>query len=38
MRIELSKDCSQLGLINAVKVIVQLLALSKTLQKSFCAF
>lgn len=38
MRIKPSKDCSQLGLINAVKVIVELLAHSKTLQKSFCAF
>lgn len=33
MRTESSKDCHQLGLINALKVIVQLLTLSKTLQK-----
>lgn len=37
MRMEPSKDYRRLGLINAEKVIVQLLALSKTL-KSYGAF
>lgn len=32
MRMEPPKDCHQLGLINALKVIVQLLTLSKTLE------
>lgn len=38
MRMEPPKDCHQLGVINALKVIVQLLTLSKTLQKSHCVF